>query len=196
MTNLRIIEKSADILPEYGRIPISFEVRTVFDVHVLDHGLNGFSLSERKIRTPYVKDYDGIKGEGPTRWAKRWDLSNWGVILAFVKDVRIGGCVIAYNTPGVHKLEERTDIAVLWDMRVQPSWRGRGIGSSLLRAAVRWSKDRHCRILKAETQNINVPACRFYTKHGFTLGAVNRFAYQEFPDEVELVWYRNLRAAT
>jgi len=50
--------------------------------------------------------------------------------------------------------------------------------------------------MKAETQNINVPACRFYAKHGFTLGVVNRFAYQEFPDEVELVWYRKLRAAT
>ena len=29
-------------------------------------------------------------------------------------------------------------------------------------------------------------------KHGFTLGAVTRFAYAEFPDEVELVWYKEL----
>ena len=63
------------------------------------------------------------------------------------------------------------------------------------RPAVHDRRRRHqycCRILKAETQNINVPACRLYAKHGFTLGAVNLFAYAELPDEVELVWYKVL----
>jgi hypothetical protein len=46
--------------------------------------------------------------------------------------------------------------------------------------------------MKIETQNINVPACRFYAKHGFILGAVNRFAYPELPDEVELIWCKEL----
>jgi len=48
------------------------------------------------------------------------------------------------------------------------------------------------RYLAVETQNINVPACRFYARQGCVLGAVNRFAYVEFPDEVELVWYKDL----
>ena len=47
-------------------------------------------------------------------------------------------------------------------------------------------------MLKAETQNINVPACRLYAKHGFALGAINRHAYTELPDEVELVWSKEL----
>ena len=105
---------------------------------------------------------------------------------------RQGGCVIAHDTPGVHKLEGRTDIAVLWDIRVAPQNRGKGIGGSLIEAAIAWSKRHKCRRLKVETQNINVPACRFYAKHGFTLGAINRYAYTEFPDEIELIWCKEL----
>jgi hypothetical protein len=47
-------------------------------------------------------------------------------------------------------------------------------------------------MLKAETQNINVPACRLYAKHGFVLGVINRYAYAALPDEVELIWCKEL----
>ncbi|MCX5727985.1 MAG: GNAT family N-acetyltransferase [Nitrospirae bacterium] len=187
-----IVEESVGVLPEYGRIPISFEVRSVFDVQLLEGGLKGFRLSERPVAPPWVKDYDGFKGEGPTRWADQWNISNWGVISAFGKGVRLGGCVIAHDTPGVHKLEGREDIAALWDIRVAPQHRGKGIGSSLIEAALAWSKRHKCRRLKVETQNINLPACRFYAKHGFTLGAINRYAYTDFPDEIELIWSKEL----
>jgi hypothetical protein len=49
-----------------------------------------------------------------------------------------------------------------------------------------------CFRLKVETQNINVPACRFYVKQGCVLGAIHRFAYPEFPDEAQLLWYKDL----
>jgi len=42
--------------------------------------------------------------------------------------------------------------------------------------------------LKVETQNINVPACRFYEKQGCHLSSINRNAYKAFPEEVELIW--------
>lgn len=53
-----------------------------------------------------------------------------------------------------------------------------------------WAAARGCRQLKIETQNVNVPACRFYARQGCVLGAINRFAYREFPDEVQLLWYK------
>ena len=34
---------------------------------------------------------------------------------------------------------------------------------------------------KVVTQNINVPACRFYMKQGCVPGAIDRFAYPDFP---------------
>jgi len=39
-----------------------------------------------------------------------------------------------------------------------------------------------------ETQNINVPACRFYSQMGCRLTAINPFAYPEFPEETQLIW--------
>ena len=192
MTKPDIVEQSVHDLADYASVPISFQVRSLFDVRLIDHGLGGIVFSEREVETPYVKDYDAFAGEGPTRWARRWDISNWGVLSAFLQGSRVGGCVVAYDTPGVHKLGGRKDVAALWDLRVAPDRRGAGIGSRLFIAAEAWARSRNCRLLKVETQNINVPACRLYAKLGCVLGLVNRYAYDAFPDEVELVWYREL----
>ena len=86
----------------------------------------------------------------------------------------------------------RDDVAVLWDIRVSPRERGRGIGSALFRAAGDWAGARGCRWLKIETQNVNVPACRFYQKMGCTPGAIGRFAYPGQPAEVQLLWSKAL----
>ena len=61
-------------------------------------------------------------------------------------------------------------------------------------AAERWAWARDCRRIEVETQNINVPACRFYARHGCELGAINRLAYKNLPDEVELLWFKNVGA--
>ena len=189
-----IVEESVEVIPDYSRVPIAFEVRSVFEVQLIDQGLGGLTLSERTVDRPWVKDYDSFEDERPARWARLWDISNWGIISAYVDGSRAGGCVIAYDTPGVDMLERRRDIAALWDIRVHPEHRGKRIGSRLLNSAAAWAARRRCRVFKAETQNINVPACRFYAKNGFTLGVINRFAYTELPGEVELVWYKEIQA--
>ena len=89
-------------------------------------------------------------------------------------------------------LERRLDLAVLWNIRVSPEARGRKVGSALFRAAEAWAAARGCQQLKVETQNINVPACRFYSRQRCVLGAINSFAYSELPNEVQLLWYKLL----
>ena len=89
-------------------------------------------------------------------------------------------------------LENRSDLAVVWDIRVSPDLRGRGIGAALFDSAEKWAETQGCRQLKVETQNINVAACRFYASQGCSLGAIHRFAYPELPDEVQLLWYKTL----
>ena len=37
------------------------------------------------------------------------------------------------------------------------------------------------------------PACRFYAKQGCELAAIHRFAYPELPNEVQLLWYKDLK---
>lgn len=53
-------------------------------------------------------------------------------------------------------------MAALSDIRAQPDWRGRGIGSRLFKKAVTYARSFGCQQLKIEAQNINVRACRFY----------------------------------
>jgi GNAT superfamily N-acetyltransferase len=185
---------TVETLGEHGQISIAFLVDRTLEVTLADGGLGGMLLAEVGVANPYVKDYDAIDGEGPTRWAERFDLSNWGLICASRDGERVGGAVMAHNTPDVWMLGGREDVAVLWDLRVAPQQRGAGVGSALFLAAEDWARDRGCDWLKIETQNVNVAACRFYQKMGCTLGGVDRFAYPQLPGEVQLLWWKALRA--
>ncbi|HEX8905447.1 MAG TPA: GNAT family N-acetyltransferase [Longimicrobiaceae bacterium] len=190
--NIEIVEETVGALAEYGRVSIAFEVRRVLDVSAPENGLGGLVLAERAVDPPYVKDYDAIAGEGPARWAARFDVSRWGFLAARVDGRRVGGAVVAFDTPGVEMLEGRRDLAVLWDLRVEQDARGRGVGAALVHAAEAWAAARGCRRMKVETQNINVSACRFYARQGFVLGAIHRFAYPDLPHEAQLLWYKDL----
>lgn len=170
---------------DYQSVPIAFEVHCVLDV-----APDGNVLSERPLDVPYVKDY----GDGPAQWAEAFDVTNWGSIAARCDGRRVGGAVVAFDTPGVTMLEGRGDLAVLWDIRILPEVRGKGVGFALFRAVERWAIARGCRQLKIETQNINVPACRFYERQGCVLGGIHRFAYPELPEEIQLLWYKALPA--
>jgi GNAT superfamily N-acetyltransferase len=194
--DLRVEEIGPDRLSEYARVPIRFEVRSILVVEDVDKGLGGLGLREERIK-PYIKDYDSPDG-GPQRWLKRFDVSNWGFLVAYDANRPVGGATIAYNTEGVHMLEERDDLAVLWDIRVHPDYQGKGIGAMLFNKSVEWARAKGCTQLKIETQNVNVPACRFYVKQGCHLGQIHRYAYRaawahpEVRDEVMLIWYLDL----
>ena len=155
-------------------------------------GLGGLRLNESAVEVPWVKDYDAIEGEGPTRWPKRFDVSHWGLLAAFDAGKRIGGAVIAFNTTGLQMLEGRRDTAILWDIRVQPDKRSAGVGTALFRAGETWCRQRGCRTLMIETQNINVPACHFSVRMGCRLGAINRKAHPNLPNEAQLLWFKQL----
>jgi GNAT superfamily N-acetyltransferase len=148
-------------------------------------------LSERTVDPPYVKDYDAL-GETPALWTTRFDTSQWRLLVGRVDGACVAGAVVAFGTPGLDMLEARTDLAVLWDIRVLPGLRRQGVGGALLRAAEGWALSMGCRQLKVETQNVNVPACRFYAGHGFELREARRGAYPQCPDEVQLLWYKTL----
>jgi len=188
---VEVREETVAALPEYSRVPIAFWVKSRFRVDLIRGGLGGLTLVEELV-TPYVKDYDALAGEGPLRWASRWNISHWGVLCAFDGKERVGGAAIAWQTDGLDMLNGRDDLAVLWDLRVHPAHRGKGVATGLFARALAWARERQCRQLVVETQNINVPACRFYARQGCELGAINRYAYGDAVDEAQLLWYRNV----
>jgi len=190
MAMLEIRQEPAAALDEYATVPIAFEVRSVFEV--AEAG-GGFELTERPVAAPYLKDHDAIPGEGPATWPKHFDLSSWALFAAWRDGRRVGGAAVAFDTSGVDMLEGRRDLAVLWDIRVAPYVRARGVGTALFRAAEAWARERGCAELKVETQNIDVPACRFYARQGCVLAEANRGAYPTLPHEVQLIWRKPLR---
>ncbi len=192
---IEIHEVGADALDRYAAVSIAFEVRSFLRPTLIERGLGGISLREEALSTPYLKDYDAY-GEGrPQDWPSEFDVTNWGFLLALDGDVPVGAAAIAYNTPGVNMLAGRSDLGVLWDIRVDPAHRGHGIGRALFQRAAGWCRARGCRLMKIETQNVNVPACRFYHSQGCELGEIDRYAYAGHPHvahEVMLIWYLDL----
>jgi GNAT superfamily N-acetyltransferase len=201
---MRIEEISPERLPEYACISIAYEVRSILRVERVDNqwgqGAGGLLLKEQPVPQPYTKDYDvqaydQASGDGPFTWSRDFDLTHWGFLLAHENGEPVGAAAIAYATPGMYMLEGRTDLAVLWDIRVQPAFRGQGVGKALFGRAVDWARRRGCRQMKIETQDVNVPACRFYAAQGCHLGAIHCYAYAGHPqvgDEVMLLWYLDL----
>lgn len=189
---MKILSKSPTILEQYSTIPMRFVSHSIFEVQVLQSGLGGFVLKETPLVTPFEKDYDALDGEGPLNWSRQFDISQWGFLVVEENEQLIAGATIAMNTPNVHMLEGRKDLAVLWDIRVSPSHQGQGIGHQLFQACETWIREKGGTTLKIETQNNNVPACKFYLKQGCELGAIHRFAYPELPNEVQLLWYKQL----
>ncbi len=196
MTSIEIQEGGPDLLARYAQIPIQFTVASVLRVETVDQGLGGLTMVEEKIASSYVKDYDSQGPDaGPLRWSRYFDVSRWRFFLAMAGERPLGGATLAMDTPGVNMLEGRRDLVVLWDIRVHPDARGRGIGSRLFRHAVDRARQLGYKQFKVETQNVNVAACRFYASQGCTLGAIHRYAYAAFPNvahEAMLLWYLEL----
>lgn len=176
----------ADALEAYARIGAAFTATHVLDVT----GSRGaFELRERRLPRPFVKDYDALPGSHPTEWPRRFELSSWGLFAAREGDHLVGAVAVAPPGAGAG---ERADRAALWDLRVAPGARRRGVGSALFAAAARWCLERGWRDLEIETQDVNVPACRFYARQGCLLVAASPHAYPELPEETRLLWHKRL----
>ncbi|MEJ5226008.1 MAG: GNAT family N-acetyltransferase [Anaerolineales bacterium] len=191
--SLRIIEVGPVHLPEYASISATVLITSIFILDLQDGGLGGVRFHEEAV-VPYIKDYDQ-DGGSPVTWTQQFFINNWGLFLAVQDDQPVGAAAVAWNTNGTNMLEGRRELAVLWDIRVDPRHRREGIGAALFRHAANWARARGCTRLKIETQNINVPACRFYRRMGCELGTIHRHAYVPPLDhEVQLNWYLDLTA--
>ncbi|MEO0899261.1 MAG: GNAT family N-acetyltransferase [Bacteroidota bacterium] len=189
--NIEIEPIGWEQLDAYADIPISFEVQSILDVSFQGNGIDGIGIMEREIESPYLKDYD--QSETPGDWAKKWDIRNWGFFVArHNRSEVIGGITIAQKTEGLYMLEGRNDVAVIWDMRVKPEYRNHGVGTLLFQHAIDFSQRENCKTIKIETQNTNVNACRFYAKQNCYLGGIHPHAYEEFPSEIQFLFYKNI----
>jgi GNAT superfamily N-acetyltransferase len=180
---IRVTAGQVSNLGAYAAIPISYVVESRL---VLDRLWLG-EFEELPIGS-YEKDYDSI--ESVASLPERFDMGNWGMLLAN-SDQQVGGAIVAWKTHSVDMLEGREDLAILWDIRVAPVMRGKGIGRALFEAAKSWAKERGCTELRVETQDINVAACRFYKAVGCELHSIEAGAYLGL-DEAKILWTTRL----
>jgi len=187
---LDIQEHEAERLAEYAAVSIAFRVSEVLDADAISADRSAARIPALPVATPYIKDYDSVPGDAPLDWPARFDVSRWTFLAALVEGRRVGCATMIARDPAVDLLDGRDDLARLWDLRVAPEFRHRGVASALLAAVEERARAQDIRTLMVETQNINVPACRFYARQGFVLGAVNRGAYPDLPHEIQLLWYK------
>jgi GNAT superfamily N-acetyltransferase len=180
--SLQIVEQSPSFLPQYATIPIAFEVREKLDLHSFERHDPNLAIRSIVVDPPFEKDYDAIAGQHPLDWPERFDLSNWTFAAAFESGALAGGMALIVQR----------DEAVIWDIRVTPTHRRRGIGRNLMRFAESVALRQGLGELTVETQDINVTACRFYAADGYQLRSANHFAHPQLPHEVQLIWSKQL----
>lgn len=184
---LQVVARTAECLQDYAAVSIAFEVTEVIDLVALQPGVRS-ALKTRRVAAPYIKDYDGIADNHPTQWRGRHRVDDWKIFTAHDSGRQIGGAIVVSDT----ELVMDPMAMLLWDLRVEPTARRRGVGAMLLAAAEAAVRSQGVRILRAETQDVNVGACRFYARRGFLLESIARGVYPRLTNESRLVWSKRL----
>jgi len=181
-------ELKLDRLNEYGNIPFSYKTNKKYELKKINNGLGGILFDLVEV-PEFYKDF----GNKVDNWIKLFDLSNWKFFVAYnEKGKLIAGCTVATKTENCNMLEKRDDLALLWDIRVDNDYKHKGIGQKLFEMAKDYAKKNGFKQFKVECQNTNPAAVNFYHKQGMYLGAINQFAYPDYPNETQLLWYLDL----
>ena len=105
-----------------------------------------------------AEERDGIATEPPVEveaWAANWRLE--GTLVAVAAGDLVGSLSVEVSPFGFGAIA----------MGVAPQWRGRGVGSALLAAAIVWARERGLHKLTLSVFPHNAAAIALYRKFGF-----------------------------
>jgi len=97
------------------------------------------------------------------------------------------------DTPEFEMFGRSRDLAHVVDMRVPAHHARKGVGKALWKAAEDWALRRGAVEIRVETQDVNVPACRFYQAMGSELRSARDDVYGPDCDEWQLIWAKKPR---
>ncbi|GMV87783.1 MAG: hypothetical protein AMXMBFR81_07140 [Chthonomonas sp.] len=150
----------------------------------------GGSFEVVREPTPWVKDYDALEDALHVLPA-RHRLERWLGLVALRGDSVVGTLLALADDPTYVPQIGAEGVWVV-DIRVDPSVRGTGVGSALWAAAEAWTLETGRCELWVETQDVNVPACRFYQKMGCRVASVDARAYPPEMGETRVIWVKRL----
>ena len=176
-------------LGTYGEISTAFDVREALLTPIAGDG----ALEYRVVSPSYRKDYDAIPGNHPRDWPARFAVDRAEFIAAYSHGKRVGAAVTVVEPSEVARLGGESLLALLWDLRVTPEARGRGVGRALLTAVEARGRELDLAGVTVETQDVNVAACRLYAGAGYRIDSVNANAYEELAGETQIIWTKRFR---
>jgi GNAT superfamily N-acetyltransferase len=133
---VEIHQEPATVLARYASVSVRFAASSVLDVA---EESGRFTLTERGLEHAFIKDYDNIPGNEPATWARRFDVSSWGVFSALRDGQLVGAAALGPTDKLLSHDGDATDAAALWDLRVSPEARRGGVGKALFQAAEQWT---------------------------------------------------------
>ena len=149
------------------------------------------------VSPPFWKDYDSCPEDRLDVLPVRYDVQRWLVLVAPEEASTsypvMGGIVVA---GAGYEPSSGDGVAWVVDIRVAEGSRRRGVGGELWRAAEAWGRTEGYRELRVETQDVNVPACRFYARMGCSLFSVEPGAYAKLGGEARVIWRKTLLATS
>jgi ribosomal protein S18 acetylase RimI-like enzyme len=188
--DLAIREMTPGDLLALDQIDPAFESASYLDVELEEEaGGMTFRLVERAFDTPFVKE-TGYRYDADELAQTRYRLEDAEDALLLVAEVA-GRLVAVLEVEG----EAWRNTALIWALFVDKAWRGQGLGTDLLRRAEAWASDGGYRAIVLETQTNNVPALRFYQRHGYQIAGLDTFFYSNEDvekKEVALFLYKPL----
>jgi ribosomal protein S18 acetylase RimI-like enzyme len=176
---------SADDIPNLPQIRPTYQSATILEVERSGTGIEiGWRLIERELPRPFDKgalyDFDEkTQGEIQGRLARPDDtyqrVAEYSGRLVGLLDVEI---------------QYWNNTALLWHLMIDLDYRGQGLGRRLWHRAVDFARQSEVRAIIVETQNTNVPACKFYARMGCQLVGIDETYYTNdgLQTEVALFW--------
>jgi ribosomal protein S18 acetylase RimI-like enzyme len=167
-----------DDLAALERLDTSFTTNRIY--RVAGNEL-GFRLVEERLEPPLRKDY-GPLPQIDDRLAE----------LEYALIAELDGELVGF---GATEYEAWNRRAIVRHLYVAPEHRRAGIGMLLLSRLEGFARTAGARCLWLETQNVNVPAIRFYRRAGFRLCGLDESFYDPAaagPDEVALFFVRDV----
>ncbi|MEP6619791.1 MAG: GNAT family N-acetyltransferase [bacterium] len=158
--------------PQLERLDLAFHTDVVYDVQSRPRG---FALVERPITPAIRKTYH-------VEWNEL--LTDSVTVVAEHENVIVGVAAlrhVAWNNR-----------AVVTHLYVDGTARGHGVGTQLVQELRKHAAGLHARCLWVETQNVNVPAIRFYEKNGFVFSGLDVSLYDPRTTGAEIALYFTL----
>ncbi|AOR22632.1 ribosomal protein S18-alanine N-acetyltransferase [Clostridium taeniosporum] len=80
------------------------------------------------------------------------------------------------------------DEAHITNIAVHPDFRQKNVGSTLLDALIKLTKDVNCNAYTLEVRASNIPAQKLYKKYGFVEQGVRKNYYQDNKEDAVIMW--------